>query len=121
MPQKINEQIIRILDNLKRLQDAISRNSDKTTWINSFKNYYLPEAIRLIILYDKYEDDGISEKRLKDLYENIDKSLDAVNNAINAKLDEIYTFETMETKARAQALADVIGQDGYVAYSNFKK
>lgn len=121
LPQKINEQIIRILDNLKRLQDAISRNSDKTTWINSFKNYYLPEAIRLIILYDKYEDDGISEKRLKDLYGNIDKSLDAVNNAINAKLDEIYTFETMETKARAQALADVIGQDGYVAYSNFKK
>ncbi|MBS5509957.1 MAG: hypothetical protein KHX30_01250 [Clostridium sp.] len=121
LPQKINEQIIRILDNLKRLQDAISRNSDKATWISSFKNYYLPEAIRLIILYDKYEDEGISERRLKDLYENIDKSLDAVNNAINAKLDEIYVFETMETKARAQALADVIGQDGYVTYGNFKK
>lgn len=121
LPQKINEQIIRILDNLKRLQDAISRNSDKATWINSFKNYYLPEAIRLIILYDKYEDEGISERRLKDLYENIDKSLDAVNNAINSELDEIYAFETMETKARAQALADVIGQDGYVTYGNFKK
>ena len=121
LPQKINEQIIRILDNFKRLQDAISRNSDKATWINSFKNYYLPEAIRLIILYDKFEDEGISERRLKDLYENIDKSLDAVNNAINSELDEIYTFETMETKARAQALADVIGQDGYVTYGNFKK
>lgn len=121
LPQKINEQIIRILDNLKRLRDAINRNSDKATWINGFKNYYLPEAIHLIILYDKYEDEGISERRLKDLYENIDKSLDAVNNAINAKLDEIYVFETMETKARAQALADVIGQDGYVTYGNFKK
>lgn len=121
LPKRINEQIIRILDNLKRLQDAISRNSDKATWINSFKNYYLPEAIRLIILYDKYEDEGISESRLKDLYENIDKSLDAVNNAINAKLDEIYLFETMETKARAQALTDVIGQDGYVTYGKFKK
>lgn len=121
LPQKINEQIIRISDNLKHLQDAISRNSDKATWINNFKKYYLPEAIRLIILYDKYEDEGISERRLWDLYENIDKSLDAVNNAINAELDEIYVFETMETKARAQALADVIGQDGYVTYSNFKK
>ncbi len=121
LPQKINEQIIRILDNLKRLQEAISRNSDKATWINGFKNYYLPEAIRLITLYDKYEDEGISKKRLKDLYENIDKSLDAVNNAINAKLDEIYVFETMETKARAQALADVIGEDGYVTYGNYKK
>lgn len=75
----------------------------------------------MIILYDKYEDEGISERRLKDLYENIDKSLDAVNNAINSELDEIYAFETMETKARAQALADVIGQDGYVTYGNFKK
>ena len=121
LPQKINEQIIRILDNLKRLRDAISRNSDKTMCINSFKNYYLPEAIHLIILYDKYEDEGISERRLKDLYENIDKSLDAVNNAINAKLDEIYVFETMETKARAQALADVIGQDGYVMSDNSKE
>ncbi|MFQ6864915.1 hypothetical protein [Blautia sp.] len=114
LSQNINEQIIRTLEELKRLQQAITKNSYTILPIDNFKNYYLPEAIKLIFLYDEYEDEGISEQRLNDLYENIQISLTAVNNAINSKLDEIQLFETMETEARAKALADIIGQDGFV-------
>ena len=121
LPQKISEQITQILDGLNRLQDVMSRNSNKTISISNFQNYYLPESIRLIFLYDKYEDEGVSEEKLEDLYENIQLSLFAVNKAINLRLDEIYTFETMETKARAKALADIIGQDGYIINNDFFK
>lgn len=114
MSQSINEQVIRTLEGLKRLQQTITKNSDTILPIDNFKNYYLPEAIKLIFLYDEYEDEGISEQRLNDLYENIQISLTAVNNAINSKLEEIQLFETMEVKARAKALADIIGQDGFV-------
>ena len=52
-------------------------------------------------------------------YMRIFDFLDAVSNAINIKLDEIHTFEMMETKARAKALADIIGQDGYTIKHDF--
>lgn len=113
LSQQINELVVQLLESMKCLQQAMKRNEDKTMLIDSLKNYYLPEAIRLIFLYDEYEDEGINKDRLKDLYENINTSLRAVNNAIQLKLDEINALETMETKARAMALTDIIGQDGY--------
>lgn len=119
LPQEINEQIILILDSMKRLQQLVLKNSDKILLIENFKNYYLPEAIHLVFLYDEYEDKGVSREKLDELYENIRTSLDAVSNAINMKLDEIHTFEVMETKARAKALTDIIGQDGYSVKHEF--
>ena len=120
LPQKINKQIVQILDDLNNLQETMRKSTNKTIQIDSLKSYYLPEAIQLIFHYDKYEDDGMSKKRLDELDENIQNSLSAVRNAINSKLDEIYMFETMETKARAKALADIIGQDGYVINHDFE-
>ncbi len=73
----------------------------------------------LLFLYDEYEDEGVNREKLDELYENIRTSLDAVSNAINIKLDEIHTFQMMETKARAKALADIIGQDGYTIKHDF--
>ena len=119
LPQKINEQIILILDSMKRLQQLVIKNSDKILLIENFKNYYLPETIHLLFLYDEYEDEGVSREKLDEVYENIRTSLDAVSNAINIKIDEIHTFEMMETKARAKALADIIGQDGYTVKHDF--
>lgn len=119
LPQKINEQIILILDGMKRLQQLVIKNSDKILLIENFKNYYLPEVIHFIFLYDEYEDEGMSREKLDELYENIRTSLDRVSSAINIKLDEIHTFEMMETKARAKALADIIGQDGYMEKHEF--
>ena len=120
LPQKINERIILILDSMKHLQQLVIKKSGKVLLMENFKNYYLPEAIRLIFLYDEYEDEDMSRKKLDELYENILTSLDAVNSAINIKLDEIHTFEMIETKARAKALADIIGQDGYTTEYDFK-
>ena len=115
LPPAFVEQICLIEDGLKRMKKALDKYEKERENIYQFLNYYLPESIKLIIQYDDYLVSGVRQDTLQDIDRKIMISLKCVKNAINCKVEEIYKYDTMSTKARAEALTEILLQDGYAS------
>ena len=50
---------------------------------------------------------------MQNLYGKIKDSIDTLDAAVEQKILSIYQFETMDTAAKADALRQILEQDGY--------
>ena len=82
--------------------------------IYSFYEYYIPEALQLTATYIEYLDVGIREEILQETEQEVLEAIKKLLIAVNDKIEEIYKFVSMETKAQARALESMMTQDGYV-------
>ncbi|MCC8161610.1 MAG: hypothetical protein LIO86_00220 [Lachnospiraceae bacterium] len=79
-----------------------------------FYEYYVPEALRLAATYIDYLDAGAGEKTLDETGAEVLDAAKRLLLAVNEKIDEIYQFAAMETKAEARALESMLSQAGYI-------
>lgn len=121
LPKEWNEYINSILIRLNRLKKTFDTYESMEKEIERFLNYYLPEVLKLMILYDEYKNSGMDKNTLNDICKKIKSSLMTVNDALYTKLNKIYNDKAMHTKARAQALTDIIEQDGYIIDDHYNR
>ena len=113
LPKEFSEYFCLITNGLKQMKKVLSKKDNSTGEIERFIQYYLPEAINLVFHYDEYQVSGMDKDTLNEIYIKIKTSLFTINNAIELKLNEIYSYDAIQTKARASALTTILKQDGY--------
>ena len=111
LPSEISNIILMILNGLKRMKKRMKNNDVYDS--QRFFDYYFPEAIELILIYDEYRESGMEQNDIEEIYKKIQVLLHTINSAITNKLNEIYRYAAIDTKARMDALTEIIKQDGY--------
>lgn len=101
------------LGKIEELQKAIDNKPKQADSIERFASYYIPETIGIIMTYVQYVQDNAPEDDMYTVYYKAKESLDALTEAISEKIDNIYQFTTMETVAKAEALNEILANDGY--------
>lgn len=101
------------MQKLQGLRFALEKHPDQAGETERFFSYYVPEGIRLAISYYEYQNVGLPDKMMKKLYTKIIDSIDTLNGAVEKKLLDIYRFDAMDTGAKADALRQIMEQDGY--------
>lgn len=113
MPKELREHIRTLNQSLKGLKKTMERYPGQQEEIYRFLDYYIPEAIRLVAAYQKYEEAGLDAGLVNHIYEKVDTAVKTLSGAVKQKMEELYHLNTMDTVARAETLSDILGQDGY--------
>lgn len=123
MPEELREQLREINRKLLGLQKTIDRYPERKEEVYQFLVYYVPEAVRVVTSYQRYQHVGLDEKTVLNVYEKIKAAIKTLDGALVQKIADIYQFETMDTVARAETLREILGQDGFVesAYEMFNR
>ena len=123
MPEELREQLRETNRKLLGLQKTIDRYPERKEEVYQFLVYYVPEAVRIVTSYQRYQHVGLDEKTVLNVYEKIKAAIKTLDGALVQKIADIYQFETMDTVARAETLREILGQDGFVesAYEMFNR
>lgn len=123
MPEELREQLRETNRKLLGLQKTIDCYPERKEEVYQFLVYYVPEAVRVVTSYQRYQHVGLDEKTVLNVYEKIKAAIKTLDGALVQKIADIYQFETMDTVARAETLREILGQDGFVesAYEMFNR
>ncbi len=116
MPEELYSQIQGLIQKLRGLQKSLVQYPERGEDIEQFRNYYVPEAVKVVMDYQNYRFAGIDENDIKKIYEKILAAVSDLNRAVLMKISDIYHLASMDTIARAEALREILGQDGYSSY-----
>lgn len=114
LPEDIDNRYIKLKERLVVLNNSLDRFPDEREASERFIEYYIPELIDISTVYIDYLNTGIDESTIQNAGYDIIKSTDALISAINDRLEEMYLYTAMEMKARAIAVENILGQDGFV-------
>lgn len=114
IPEELKNQIRELIRKLKGLNKTIERYPEKKDGIYQFLHYYVPEAVKVVVEYQRYQFAGIEEKTIQTVYQKVLAAVAALDYAVLQKIADIYHFATMDTIAQAEALRELLGQDGFV-------
>ncbi|MCD8097820.1 MAG: hypothetical protein LUE31_07280 [Lachnospiraceae bacterium] len=115
LPEEMGGFYGELSDRLLVLQEALDKFQESCQPdLFLFYEYYIPEALRLAVAYIGYLDGGAGEKTLNETGAEVLDAAKRLLLAVNEKIDEIYQFAAMETKAEARALESMLNQAGYI-------
>lgn len=114
IPTLLKELLLELTPKLRCLQKTVIQYPDKKDSIYQFLHYYVPEAVKVVAEYQQYQFVGLDERSLQNVYEKVTAAIRALDLAVLQKIAEIYNFATMDTVAQAEALREILSQDGFV-------
>ena len=113
LPEELKSRISLLVKKLHGLKHATEAHPERRQDISRFLEYYLPEAVRIVASYSDYQLSGLDDKTLQKTYTMISNAIDTLDSAVEQEIMSIYRMESMETRAKADALRQILEQDGY--------
>lgn len=113
MPAELYELVGDVVQGLKGLQKTLEQYPEHRDEIERFLNYYIPEAVRIVTAYQRYQETGIDRQIMNKVYERVYRAVETLDDAVAQKIYNIYQIATMNTIAQAEALEEILGQAGY--------
>lgn len=113
IPDAMRVQLTALISRLKCLQRTVVQYPDKKNSIYQFLHYYVPNAVKVVAEYQKYQF-VVDDRALQNVYEKVTAAVRTLDLAVLQKIADLYDLATMDTIAQADALRDILSQDGYV-------
>lgn len=114
LPKKLKEMLLELTCRLRELQKITEKNMQYKEDIYHFLHYYIPETVKLILDYQSYQGIGMADEMIREVYKKVETAVYALSGAVSKKVLEIYQTSARNTMAGADALKEILGQDGYV-------
>lgn len=114
MPEDVQEDLGIMIQSLKYLDIALKKYPSYVEKADSFFSYYIPEAVKLLYSYNEYEKAGLGEEKINPVYEKVITAVKKLSMAAKQQVVDIYRDAIVDTTARAEALTEILGQDGFI-------
>lgn len=114
MPEDVQEDLGVMIQSLKYLDIALKKYPSYVEKADSFFSYYIPEAVKLLYSYNEYEKAGLGEEKINPVYEKVITAVRKLSMAAKQQVVDIYRDAIVDTTARAEALTEILGQDGFI-------
>lgn len=113
LPSELENKLQKIVIGLRNLRKTMELYPDRINEIRNFLGYYVPEAVRIVVSFNRYNNAGLDAQTLEKVYNKVLSSVTLLDDAIGSKINDINRLESMKTVAQAEALAQIMGEDGF--------
>lgn len=119
--RQINDELPQpvITEKLSHLEEVIGliylrveKTPEKLSSLKHFTDYYLPTTMRLVTAYRDL--DHIDTENARQSKEQIERTLDTINDAFDKLLDSLYEEDRMNIQADIAVLKTLLAQEGLV-------
>lgn len=108
------ESISKMITYLEKFDTTIKKYPSYQYQAERFLTYYIPEMMGLMVSYLEYSEAKMVVQDNNMVFNKIMVAMDKITIAAKQQVIEIYDKAIVDTTARAEALAEILGQDGYV-------
>ena len=117
---RTHEDALALTETGDRLYCYLREHPEKSDQMRRFMEYYLPTTVKLVESYAEFDSAGVEGENIRTAKEEIEKTMDTINDAFEKLLDDLYQNAAFEASADARVLKTVLAQDGYMK-SDFEK
>lgn len=114
MPEQLSSDLKEMIRSLEFFDVALKKYPSYREKSYNFFTYYIPEAVKILFAYNEYEKAGLSAQETNPVYGKVVTAIQKLTVAAKQQVVDIYKEAIVDTTARAEALAEILGQDGYV-------
>lgn len=114
MPEQLSSDLKEMIRSLEFFDVALKKYPSYREKSYNFFTYYIPEAVKILFAYNEYEKVGLSAQETNPVYGKVITAIQKLTVAAKQQVVDIYKEAIVDTTARAEALAEILGQDGYV-------
>lgn len=100
---------------LTRIFVCVKEHPEKLRLTSRLMNYYLPSVLKLLSVYEDMEKQPIQGGNIQKTLEEIEASLDTINDALETMFDELFQEEALDISADIQVLRTMLVRDGWMA------
>lgn len=99
---------------LEKMDVTLKKYSSYYYQAERFLTYYIPEVMGLMVSLVEYDKAGVTNHEGNAVHNKIVAAINKVSIAAKQQVIDVYNKAIVDTTARAEALAEILGQDGFV-------
>lgn len=103
-----------MIDYLEKMDVTLKKYPSYQYQSERFLSYYIPEVMGLMVSFLEYVKVGVINQDENSVYGKIMVAINKIAAAAKQQVIDIYNKAIVDTTARAEALAEILGQDGFV-------
>ena len=113
LPQPvISEKLSHLEEVIGLIYLRVEKTPEKLSSLKHFTDYYLPTTMRLVTAYRDL--DHVDTENARQSKEQIERTLDTINDAFDKLLDNLYEEDRMNIQADIAVLKTLLAQEGLV-------
>lgn len=110
--EKVSQDIEAIIRLVEAIMEYLEKYPSQASSMNKFLDYYLPTVMKLLEVYQLYDEIPNLSEDMKVTLTKIEASLESMKQALNKKIDQFYQEESMITGANITMLNTLLHQEG---------
>ena len=110
--EKVSQDIEAIIHLIEAIMEYLEKYPSQASSMNKFLDYYLPTVMKLLEVYQLYDEIPNLSEDMKATLIRIEDSLESMKQALNKKIEQFYQEESMVTGANIAMLNTLLHQDG---------
>lgn len=110
--EKVSQNIEAIIRLVEAIMEYLEKYPSQASSMNKFLDYYLPTVMKLLEVYQLYDEIPNLSEDMKVTLTKIEASLESMKQALNKKIDQFYQEESMITGANIAMLNTLLHQEG---------
>ncbi len=116
----ISAKLVRLEKVIGEIFETIEQHPEQIDEMQKFMEYYLPTTVKLVDAYKDFDQVEIQGENIKTAKEEIEKTLDTINDAFETLLDDLYQDTAFDVTTDASVLQAMLEKEGLTG-SDFKK
>lgn len=99
---------------LTRIFVCVKEHPEKLRLTRRLMDYYVPSVLNFLSVYDDLEKQPVQGENIQKTREEIESSMDDVNEALENMFDELFQSEALDVSADIQVLKTMLTRDGWI-------
>lgn len=109
---ELNVKIERIQEITRKIFQYQKNNPQRTEYLRTFLNYYLPTTLKILRSYARLDAQGVEGENISATKERIEGMMDQVVEGFEKQLDRLFRSDAMDLAADVQVLENMLKKDG---------
>lgn len=110
--EKVSQDINDIIYLIEAIMAYLEKYPNQASSMNKFLDYYLPTVMKLLEVYQLYDDMPNISTEMETTLERIEESLKSMKQALGKKIEQFYQEESMAAGANIAMLSTLLHQEG---------
>lgn len=118
--EEISQKLERLEIITGKIFSYVASHPEKVPETRKFMDYYMPTTLKLVCAYKEFDAQDIQGDTIKTAKDEIEHSLDMVNEAFENLFDSLFQDEAMDISSDISVLKTMLKQEGLMG-SDFRK
>ncbi|MCR4763676.1 MAG: 5-bromo-4-chloroindolyl phosphate hydrolysis family protein [Lachnospiraceae bacterium] len=110
--QVMSDKLYRLEEIMRRIFEQVRKDPSSAGDLRRFMDYYLPTTSKLLSAYVELDKQPVQGDNIKNTKQEIENSLDTINDAFEQLLDGMFTDMAMDIQSDISVMKTMMAQDG---------